>query len=73
MTRRSEREVERALAKMEDRLGGPSGDVDVVWSGDGEDEYVDVEGEPTEPDPDADLVVVIDETIVATDWERGEA
>lgn len=63
MTRKSKREIERALEDIHDGNGGTE-TVDVVWCGDGEGEFVDQDGEPTEPDPDADTVVVIDETVV---------
>ena len=70
MTRKSKREIERALEDILDGGGGAE-TIDVVWRGDEEDEFVDQDGEPTEPDPDADTVVVIDETVVM-DRDRAE-
>ena len=63
MTRKSKREIERALEDILDGDGGTE-TIDVVWRSDEEDEFVDQDGKPTEPDPDADTIVVINETVV---------
>jgi hypothetical protein len=61
MTRKSKREIERALEDF-NRAGADG--VDVVWRDDVTGEIVDRDGEPTEPDPDAETVIVINDTVV---------
>ena len=70
MTRRSKREISRAL----DDLDGADAEnsVDVVWRDESTGELVDTDGNPTEPDPNADTVIEFRETIVETDWRPPE-
>lgn len=70
MTRKSRRELERELEDLVDT--SPSGDtVDVVWRDQRTGEYADRDGEPTDPDPDADVLVVMNESLVMS-RERAE-
>ena len=70
MTRKSRRELERELEDLND-TGGSGDTVDVVWRDERTGEYVDLDGEPTEPDPDTDLLVVMNESVVMS-RERAE-
>lgn len=59
MTRKSPREIERILEDVaEDDAGGG---IDVVYRDDRTGALVDRAGEPTEPAPDADMVIIIDD------------
>lgn len=68
MTRRSKREVERAL----DDLGGGEGPagVAVVWADERTGDLVDANGEPAAPDPDAHLLVIREHVVMSR--ERAE-
>lgn len=69
MTRRSKREIERAL----ENLSSTDGETfDVVFRRDWTDGYVDRDRELIEPNPDADTVVVINQRVVMM-RERAEA
>ena len=71
MTRRSKREIERAVDELDggDDTVAPEA---IVWEHpETGDWYADAEmdGEPLDPD-DVDPVMIIQETIVETSWER---
>lgn len=73
MSRYSEREVERALEKMEECLGpGSCEGVQVLFAGHRaevvDEEFVDGDGNPAEPDPEANLQIVIRSRVVETGW-----
>lgn len=58
MTRKSRREIERLLDKLREAAGVGTKDVQVLRQDDSGD-LVDSDGEPVEPDPEADLTVVV--------------
>lgn len=63
MTRRSKRELERAL----DDLDGSEGSAGalVVWKDERTGEFVDANGDPADPDPDAHLIVMREHVITS--------
>lgn len=66
MTRKSERELERALETLAGGAtdGAAGGDmVQVLYREDRTGDLVDTDGEPAEPDPDA-LAIIINESVV---------
>lgn len=52
------------LDKLEDAFGFTNTSIAVVWRDQRTGELVDEDGEPTEPDPDADQVFLINDTVV---------
>jgi len=63
MTRRSKREIENVLNDL-DSGGDGIDDTAVVYRDDRTGHLVDEDGKPVEHDPDADLVVIIEDTLV---------
>ena len=62
MTRKSKREIERAIKELHGEDEEET--IDVVWTTPDLNGYMDGDGEPTDVDPDADTVIVINETEV---------
>jgi hypothetical protein len=69
MTRKSKREIERALEDLDD--DADDGRIQVLFRDDRSGGLVDADGEPVDPDPEADTIIV-DETVVMG-RERAEA
>ena len=72
MTRKSRREIERAVDDMADKRG-PGEDLAIVWEDAGTGEWFDgpLSDDDAEPvDPDGDPVMVIVEEIVETDYDE---
>lgn len=69
MTGPTERDIESRLTDLEADQGK---DVAVVFRDEQTDTLVDGDGEPTEPNPDADMVIVVSETIVETPYSDDE-
>ena len=68
MTRKSKRELERALNDL-DGGEGPA-DVTVVWEDERTGAIVDANGDPANPDPDARLIVIHESVVMSR--ERAE-
>ena len=71
MTRRSERQIERALDALEPD-DDPSRPPVIVFEHPDTGEWYDADGDPVSrdgPDPDGPLMIVVRETVVETGWE----
>ncbi|GAB6863262.1 hypothetical protein ACFR97_17675 [Haloplanus litoreus] len=69
MTRKSERELERALETLDDDADGNR--IQVLFRDDRTDGLVDGDGEPADPDPGADTIIVNESVVMSR--ERAEA